>query len=149
MAALIRPCSDYAPLWRRLAAGLYDALLLLAIWICGGMIVVAIRGSAVPPLSVWFELYLAALAFGYFGVSWIKGGQTLGMRAWRIRVMREDGAALDWPTALLRFAVAIPSTALALIGWLYCLIDPRRRALHDVAAACVMVKTDPKPAAAR
>jgi uncharacterized RDD family membrane protein YckC len=152
-----------AHLWRRLAASVYDALLLVAIWMCGGLVVVLLRGAAVPPLTWWFEIYLLALAFGYFGWSWIRGGQTLGMRAWNIRVQRPDGSALDWGRAAVRFAIggliaaalvfgawagrgtgaqmAIGIAALALgvlaLGWT--LFDRQRRGWHDLAADTVVV----------
>ncbi len=152
-----------AGLWRRLAANLYDGLLLVAIWICGGLVVVLLRGEAVPPLTWWFELYLLALAFGYLGWSWIRGGQTVGMRAWRIRVQRADGKPLDWGPAAIRFVagtvvvaalafgawaargagpgMAVGLTLLALgaaaIGW--GLLDHRRRTWFDLAAGTEVV----------
>lgn len=152
-----------AHLWRRLAAGLYDSLLLVAIWMCGALVVVLLRGAAVPPLTWWFGIYLLALAFGYFGWSWIRGGQTLGMRAWNIRVQRSDGAALDWGRAALRFVIgglivaaialgawvgrgtglqAVLGMAAVLLGVLaqcWTLFDRRRRGWHDLAADTVVV----------
>jgi len=152
-----------AGLWRRLAANLYDALLLVAIWMCGGLVVVLLRGEAVPPLTWWFEAYLLALAFGYFGWSWVRGGQTAGMRAWRIRVLRVDGSPLDWGPAAIRFVAgsvvvaalafgawavrgAGPGTAIGAvvlmlgsvaIGWMF--VDHLRRTWFDLAAGTVVV----------
>ncbi len=159
----LRPSSAHAGFWRRLAASLYDALLLVAIWMIGGLVVVVARGEAVPPLTWWFELYLVALAFGYFGWSWVRGGQTLGMRAWRIRVARADGSALGWRGALVRFVVAgLAWLALGLGAWaargegatsaagiagvlvgatslLWSLVDTRGRGWHDLAAGSVVL----------
>lgn len=155
-------CAE-ARLWRRLAASLYDGLLLLAIWMVGGLVVVILRGEAVPPLTWWFELYLVALAFGYFGWSWVRGGQTLGMRAWRIRVARADGGALEWGPALARFVVGgaawlavglgawavrgeggvkaagLVALLLGSVALLWPLVDRRRRGWHDLAAGSVVL----------
>lgn len=168
-SAVETSCEAPARLWRRLAANLYDALLLLAIWMCGGLLVVLLRGEAVPPLTWWFEIYLAALAFGYFGWSWVRGGQTLGMRAWRIRVRRCDGQALGWGRAALRFvAGSLVVAALAYGFWaargagpgpgvgaallllgatsiLWAAIDRRHRAWFDLAADTEVVLVPRRP----
>ncbi|MGH8481924.1 MAG: RDD family protein, partial [Nevskiaceae bacterium] len=71
-----------APLWRRLASAGYDALLLAAIWMVVAMADLFLRGVAGLPYNVHVfraELLLAAVLF--FGLSWTRGGQTLGMRA--------------------------------------------------------------------
>ena len=63
------------------------------------------------------------------------------MRACRIRITALDGGALPWPRALLRFIVALLSLGALGLGFLWCLIDRKRRAWHDLAArsACVRV----------
>jgi uncharacterized RDD family membrane protein YckC len=62
---------------------------------------------------------------------WTHGGQTLGMRAWRIRVHRDDGAPLRWRDALLRFGAAW--LAVLPVGWGYwsSLFDAEKRCWHD------------------
>jgi uncharacterized RDD family membrane protein YckC len=87
----------------------------------------------VPPYTWWFELLLAACAFAYFGLSWRRGGQTLGMRAWRIAVVDAHGGAVGWGRWLLRFAVMLVSLAAGLLGVLWGFVDPRTRMWHDLA----------------
>ena len=129
-----------AALWRRLAAGFYDLFPLLAIWFGIGFAAVGVRGlHAVPPTTWWFDTLLLIAAFLYFALSWRRGGQTLGMRAWKIRVLTGDGRPMTWPTATLRFAVALLSVGVALIGVLWMLVDPQRRMWHDMASRTRMV----------
>jgi uncharacterized RDD family membrane protein YckC len=123
-----------AAAWRRIAAGLYDLFPVLAIWMIVTFAVVGARGmQPVPPYTWWFELLLAACAFAYFGLSWRRGGQTLGMRAWRIAVVDAHGGAVGWGRWLLRFAVMLVSLAAGLLGVLWGFVDPRTRMWHDLA----------------
>lgn len=141
MSPLVVP----APLWRRLASALYDGLLLVAIWLVIVMADLFLRGVAGLPYNapvLRALLLLAALLF--FGRSWTRGGQTLGMRAWRLQVRRADGAPLRWPTALARFAFAWLAWLPLGLGVLWCAIDARKRAWHDTLSGTEVVVL-PKP----
>lgn len=121
--------------WRRLAAGVYDFFPLLAIWILVTFGVTAARGmQAVPTSSVWFQCVLLAAAFFYLGLSWKRGGQTMGMRAWRVAVVGADGAAVGWGRWLLRFVVMLFSIGAGLLGVLWAFLDRDRRMWHDLVA---------------
>jgi uncharacterized RDD family membrane protein YckC len=106
-----------APIWRRLAASIYDGLLLLALWMVAALIDTWVR-DALGELAhsrLGFQMLLFAIGLGFFGYSWTHGGQTLGMRVWRLRVRRGDGAALRWPIAGLRYAVMLLTWFAALV----------------------------------
>lgn len=137
MSAVVLP----APLWRRLASALYDGLVLIAIWMVIVMAELFLR-EGVAGLSYSAPLLralLVAAAALFFGYSWTHGGQTLGMRAWRLQVRRADGRALGWPTALARFAFAWLAWLPLGAGVLWCAIDPRRRAWHDTLSGTEVV----------
>ena len=141
-----------APLWRRLAAALYDVLLLLGLWLGALLVMVIPAGAAelrLPAALVRAVLFL--LSFGFFGWFWTHGGQTLGMRAWRLQLRRLDGAPLSWPQSMLRFVAAIPSWGLAGLGMLWCLVDRNRRGWHDLVAGTEVIvlpqKTPAQPPA--
>jgi uncharacterized RDD family membrane protein YckC len=118
--------------WRRVAALCYDVLLLAALVLSYTLLVVAARlGKPVPPGTWWFPLSLVAVVVLFFSGFWAHGGQTLGMRAWRIRVVRDDGSALTWPRAAARFALGIVAAAPAGLGLWWSLLDERKRGWHD------------------
>jgi len=103
-----------AGLVRRLAALLYDILLLLAVLFVGTLMLLPLtKGEGITPTAqgpgiyFGFRAYLALLALGYFGLSWTRTGQTLGMKAWRIRLESGDGRTLGWRPALSRFAFGL------------------------------------------
>lgn len=122
-------------LLRRLAAMVYDALALFGVLVVAAAIPViplgVSAGYRIPSDSLLFRLYLLAVILGYFAWPWTKGGQTLGMRAWRIRVLRADGGELRWRDALLRLAGACLSWAALGLGFIWVLVDREGLAWHD------------------
>ena len=83
---------------------------------------------------------LFAVTATYFVASWSRGGQTIGMRAWRLRVVSADGSTLPWPRALLRFALALPSLLACGLGFAWCLLDRERRGWHDLGSRSMLVR---------
>lgn len=126
-------------LWRRLGALLYDAVLLL------GLLMLAILVLIVPYdlmaarpyphgdllYRTLLQVYLLTVIGGFYVYFWTHGGQTLGMRTWRFRVLRDDGAPLSLADALRRFAWATLSLTPAGLGLWWCLLDREGLAWHD------------------
>ena len=85
-----------------------------------------------------YTAYLGMVAFLYFAWFWTHGGQTLGMRAWRIRLAGRGGEPVTWSLALLRFLGAAVSLACAGAGYLWVLVDRERMTWHDRLSATVL-----------
>ena len=133
-------------LLRRLAALLYDALLLFAVLFAATVpVLVVTGGGAIGPNDPVFTAYLLLVSYLYLGWCWTRSGQTLGMRAWRMRVRTRDGSRLGWLHALGRFAAALLSVGAAGLGLLWVALDRDRQALHDRLSGTVieMVGTEP------
>lgn len=111
----------------------YDLLILAALWMLTGALSLAVTGGTMdvqhPPW--WQRTALLAVTAGYFVLSWVRGGQTIGMRAWRLRVGTLDGATLGPGRALLRWFLASLSLACAGAGFWWALVDPQRQTVHD------------------
>jgi uncharacterized RDD family membrane protein YckC len=121
-----------AAVWRRLAALTYDLLLLTALVVVFTLVVLAARlGAAPPPGSWWFQSCVLGIAMAFFCGFWVHGGQTVGMRAWQIRVVRDQGGALTWTRAALRFAAGLVSTLPAGLGLWWSVFDRDKRGWHD------------------
>lgn len=108
-------------LWRRLAAIAYDSILLAALFFVVTAVAVARFGAAVDAGTVWLQLLLAATAWLYFTWCWVHGGQTVAMRAWKIRLVPTGTAGragqIGWTRATVRFLAGwIPALPLAAIG---------------------------------
>lgn len=129
-------------LLRRLAAMLYDSLLVFAVaWTVTAVAVflrresvgeAAIRASgkaAVSGLPLQIAIVIAlALFFGWF---WTRTGQTLGMQAWRLRVQQPDGSPISWRQAVIRMGGAVLSTLCLGAGYWWLLFDREKCAWHD------------------
>ncbi|MEM9531857.1 MAG: RDD family protein [Pseudomonadota bacterium] len=127
------------PLWQILLANLYDALALTGVLFLATLPWAAVSdGDYVAAGSLAFQLYLAAVVFAYFTLSWWRGGQTLGMRPWRLYVVNEHERQPGFAQAALRFATAIASWAAAGIGVLWYLFG--HRSWHDLASKTHLVK---------
>ena len=111
-----------AGFFRRLAAQFYDFLLLIALWFIATFAVLPLTGGeAITPetqggLEWIYRGWLVAVAFGYFGLCWVRGGQTLGLRAWRSRLESADGGAVRLRRAAIRFAGGLALVLLAVAG---------------------------------
>jgi uncharacterized RDD family membrane protein YckC len=95
------------------------------------LVVVVRRGTPPPPGAWWFFSSLLAVIVLFFCGFWVHGGQTLGMRAWQIRVVRDDGGALTWPRAATRFALGLVAAAPAGLGLWWALLETGKRGWHD------------------
>lgn len=133
----VGPCS----LMRRLAAMVYDALLVVALLMVAAAVAVVPtgllflpEGSDFPASDPFFRLYLVIVWWAYFAVCWRQGGQTVGMRAWRITLVAQHGTRIGWAATAGRFAMAFVSAAALGLGYLWSLFDPRGRCWHDIAS---------------
>ncbi|MCF6435359.1 RDD family protein [Pseudoalteromonas sp. MMG022] len=137
-----------AGFFRRLASLIYDGLVVIAfamlttvfylLIIQGFISADLLRLGAHPDVSAYIQasplLYgiratllvlVSVLFFAYF---WTKSGQTIGMRAWRLRVETDSGKPLSWPVAMLRSLCALCG-----LGNLLVLVDLKhKRALQDL-----------------
>ncbi len=110
---------------RRLAVLVYDGLLLVAVLFLATLLLLPLTdGEAIlagdpGPAGVGFSAFVALLTLGFFGFSWIRRGQTLGMMSWRVRLERQEGRRIGWAWSALRVAIGYGIVASASAGlWL-------------------------------
>ncbi|MCU7845007.1 MAG: RDD family protein [Candidatus Thiodiazotropha sp. (ex Monitilora ramsayi)] len=117
---------------RRLASIFYDLLLLLALMAVATAVITLPLGL---PSGGWFFLYqffiFEIIPLVFFTGFWSWGGQTLGMRAWRMKLVREDGSQVAWNDALRRHIAALFSCLTFGLGFLWALIDRQGLTWHD------------------
>jgi uncharacterized RDD family membrane protein YckC len=129
---------------RRLASMLYESLLLFGVAFFGTWLFQFAAGTVI--IDGWrlalLQLFLLAVFAAYFLWCWLRGGQTLAMKTWRIRLVAKNGHDRLAPkTALLRFAYAlllVPTT----IGVFWAMVDRDRQFLHDRLAGSLLIPAD-------
>lgn len=130
-----------AGLVRRLMACLYDTLLLLALWMSATLLWLPLTGgeAIAGPLYPLYKASLLLIALAFFCGFWCRAGQTLGMRAWHLRVEQPNGRRISLRQALIRCAVAPLSWAVAGLGFIWVLVDREGRSWHDIASGTRVV----------
>ena len=134
------PEIQYASAKHRLLSIVYDGLLLGAVLFIAMAIFIPIANSAGlesghPVYSVYFLL----VCFLFYAGFWTHGGQTLGMKTWKMRLQQNNGDAITWPLALVRFITAIFSWSAAGAGFVWSLFSPQKRTWHDFASKSVLI----------
>lgn len=156
-----RPAAPERPLPRarpwigwRLAALFYDLWPAVALWFALGFAFAlgyTVLGHHDPreniaPLSglQWLLWACCWLVTGlYATLSWRRGGQTLGMRPWRLRAVAADGGPVGARAAWVRYAVGTLSLLAGGLGFWWAWLDRDRLTWHDRASGTRIVR-EPK-----
>ena len=149
------PARTPALIGRRLLALFYDLWPALALWLALSALFTVgytlaghgARENIAPFSALQWSLWLGCwLATGlYATLSWRRGGQTLGMRPWRLRLVGRDGGRPSWPALWLRFALGTLSLALGGLGFWWAWIDRERLTWHDRSSGTRMTRTASRP----
>ncbi len=116
---------------------LYDMLILWALWIAIGFVHALLLGieSTNDAHMLQWTLFPALVlgTFAFYSWFWTHGGQTLGMRAWRLKVLhnRLDGTPPNIVQCLSRCLSALLSISTFGLGYFWVLIDPNKDTWHD------------------
>ncbi|WP_157982866.1 RDD family protein [Aliidiomarina minuta] len=140
-----------AGLARRLGAILYDFLVIIALLMfatiialgfVAGLVSIGLISlgaeqdhASVLEGNVLFMLYLVAVIFWFYAGFWVRGGQTIGMRSWRLKVQNTDGSCIGWKQATIRLLSS--AFGLSNIGLLFS--GQQKLAWQDKAANCEVI----------
>ena len=138
----------YAGMATRAVALVLDILLVHAIVLVGGGLLALVATLVGELRPQWLVATLVGVAWGltvaiYFVLFWSVTGQTPGMRAMRVRVVREDGSLPSVGRAFVRLIGLLLAIVPLFAGFLPILFDARRRGLPDYLARTVVVYADP------
>ena len=134
---------------KRLGAYVYDvmalaAVLMLATILALAVVVISEKMGAIDLSSYrdtadylskngFFIIYLALVIAAFFSYFWTKAGQTIGMKAWRLRVQNSDGSNISMMQSLIRLG----TSAFGLGNFLALLQN--RNSFQDLWAECEVV----------
>jgi uncharacterized RDD family membrane protein YckC len=133
-----------ASLLRRFASLVYETLILLALWFVSGFLVVGLMPEAPRGGGrLLYQIYLLVVSAAYCLWFWRRGGQTLAMRTWRVRLVDVSGLPVSPRQAWLRFFLAALGTLGLGFGFVWALWDKERLFLHDRLAGTRLVELAP------
>ena len=128
-----------APFWKRLFAWVYDLLGALGIFVLAlviGQIIIYLASipfaddfnsvALATSTNFLWGAYLFACVQYYYVWCWVKGGQTVGMKAWRLQVYKSNGDLLTFKEAYIRSFLSLGG-----LSSLWVLIDKENRGLQD------------------
>lgn len=135
------PATPRSPGWlRRLACAVYDALLVAAFVLIASLPVAALAGDVSEGWRLQlFRLYVFIAIGAYFVGSWSRGGQTLALKTWRMRIETADGTPVTARRALHRFLLASLGTAMLGATYTWAFFDREQQFLHDRLAGTRLV----------
>lgn len=142
-------------IWR-LFGMVYDALPVIALWLLISALFTVCytflghhgtRENIAPysPLQILLWLVCWVVTGLYATLSWRRGGQTLGMRPWRTRVVTPAGGQPELRALWLRYAVATLSLLAGGLGFWWAWVDRQRLTWHDRASGTRLIR-EPKRA---
>lgn len=136
----LAPGLRVAGLPRRLASGIYELLILVALVFVATLPFSYLFGDATQGwkrhlLQAWVVFVTAA----YFTWFWTHGGQTLPMKTWRFKLVMADGGGISTATAVRRYLLAAFGFVALGCGFLWAFFDRDRQFLHDRLAGTALV----------
>jgi uncharacterized RDD family membrane protein YckC len=137
------PLPAAAGIARRLVSILYESLLAFAVVFFAGLLFYgAASGRLSGLIRSLFQIYLIVILGLYFVWCWHRGGQTLPMKTWKLRLVSADGGPVSVRRAALRYLLACLSVGLAGTGLVWAVFDRDRQFLHDRLAGTRIVRSD-------
>ena len=98
---------------RRLGSMIYDLFLVFSlVFFVSGVVIIIISNKQAITSPVFFFLCPLPLTYAYFALSWVKGKQTLGMKAWKFEIAQSNGEHITYAQSFIRFFLS----SISLIG---------------------------------
>ncbi|MBE0468676.1 MAG: RDD family protein [Methyloprofundus sp.] len=128
--------------FRYFAAIFYDLLLLIAIFFLATAILLPFNAGEAIKSPLAFPLYLYSIGFLFYGWFWTHGGQTLGLQAWKLRLISNNKSNISWQQAFIRYISASCSWLIFGLGFFWRLWQQEGKTLHDLSSQSYIIRTD-------
>ena len=125
---------------------LYDSLIILG-WLMVAS-ALALPFGETEKLALrdfWFTSWLVFVCFAYLAGCWHFFGMTVGMRAWRVKLVDTGGGQVSLFRCLLRFLTGFVSLGALGFGFIWALLDNKKRCWHDLAGHCILIRNPENP----
>lgn len=117
---------------RRLAIMFYDTTLLTSVLFVATILILPLtKGEAVSSQNIIYPFYLFLVCYFYYVWQWTHGGQTLGMKSWKVQLQENDQVQVSWKNASLRFFISLPSILFFGAGLVWIVFDSEKKSIYD------------------
>lgn len=124
---------------KRILAFVYDAFIAASLLMIGTYALLPFtHGQAIPSGTYWYQAYLLLLLFIYWGGFWYWRQQTIGMIAWKIKIISLDNNYLKFWQIVVRFFCGL---IFFLFGLLFCFFSKKKQAFYDLLAKTTIVSS--------
>lgn len=125
---------------RRAACALYESLIVAALVLVATFPYLAVAGDSTSGIRRYLlQAWVLVVVGAYLAGFWTRGGQTLAMKTWRIRVEAADGGPVGPARAIRRYLLALAGAAALGVGFLWALLDRDGQFMHDRLAGTRLV----------
>ena len=132
--------TPYVGPFLRVIASIYDSVLLIGVWAAVLYPAVLINGGQINPILACALVLFSSWVF--FATFWMKGGQTLGMTAWKVKLVSNDAShsKVTLNQTILRFVVNVGIVALFGIPLFLIYTDQKKLAVNDIFSKTKLIK---------
>ena len=125
--------------FRYIAVIIYDLFLVIALFFFATAILLPFNQGEAIQSSFIFPLYLLCVSFIFYGWFWTHGGQTLGLRAWKLRLLSDEQTEITWKQALIRYLTACFSWLTLGLGIFWRLWQKDKKTWQDLSSKSAIV----------
>lgn len=128
--------------FRYIGAVFYDFILLIALFFLATAIILPLNQGEAIHSSIFFPFYLLTVSFIFYGWFWTHGGQTLGLQAWKLRVVNDQQSNISWKQAFIRYITACCSWLALGLGILWRIVHKNNKTWQDLSSKSSIVIVD-------
>lgn len=130
---------------RYIGALFYDGIILTAVFFFfTALCLISHHGIAIPPASLWYQMSLLLLFSSYYFLSYQRGGQTVGMRAWHLMLVSTT-SRVSKQQIIMRFFLMIPACLCGIL----CFNKPQQLLKNWTKSYIIIAKSTPLSARLR
>ena len=125
--------------FRYMAAIFYDLILVIALFFFATAVLLPFNQGEAIQSTFLFPLYLLCISFIFYGWFWTHGGQTLGLRAWKLRLVSDEQTDISWKQAFIRYLTACCSWLVFGLGFFWRIWQKDSKTWHDLSSNSAII----------
>ena len=125
--------------FRYMAAIFYDLILVIALFFFATAVLLPFNQGEAIQSTFLFPLYLLCVSFIFYGWFWTHGGQTLGLRAWKLRLVSDEQTDISWKQAFIRYLTACCSWLVFGLGFFWRIWQKDSKTWHDLSSNSAII----------